>query len=720
MDCRFVIFFFIPVFYIYGMKKLLIIMTILGLGLSSCEESGTDSNLDPTNPFFTEYETPFGVPPFDLIKTEHYMPAFTEGMAQQIAEVDKIVNSRKKPTFDNTIRALDNTGKLLDKVTYVFFGLSSANTNDELQAIQREVSPLLTAHGDQINLNPKLFERVQKIYDKKDKVKLNEEEAFILENMYKGFVRSGNLLPPEDQEKMKALNQEESGLVVKFGQNALAETNAVFTLVDNLADLKGLPQANIDAAAATAKAAGYPGQYMFTAQKPSWIPFLQYAENRELREKVYNGWLMRARRDNEFNNEKILSEIMSIRSQKAKLLGYPTHADLVMESRMAKKAANVIDLLDQVWEPAIAAAIRDRDEMQEMIKAEGKNFQLASYDWWYYTEKLRKAKYDLDDGEVRPYLKLENVIAGSFDVANKLYGITFEPLEDMPKPHPDAFVYEVFDKDGSHLGVLYQDYFPRASKRQGAWCGSYRSHKVENGKEIKPVVTMVCNFTPPGEGLPALLSMDEALTLFHEFGHALDVLFAENTLGTGFRARDFVELPSQIMEHWCAEPEVMKTYALHYESGEPIPDYLIEKMQKSSVFNQGFTSVEFLAACYLDLAYHTLQDGELVDVPTFEKQTLEKMGLIPEIEPRYHSTYFTHITGGYDAGYYSYEWSAVLDHDAFEAFKETSLFDQKTAQSFRENILAKNGMADAMEMFVNFRGREPDITPLMRNRGFLK
>jgi len=695
-------------------------MTILGLGLSSCQEEASDSNLDQSNPFFTEYETPFGVPPFDLIKSEHYMPAFVEGMAQQIIEIDEIVNNTKKPTFKNTVRALDNSGKILDKVSNVFFGLSGANTNDELQAIQREVTPLLTKHGDEINFNEELFARIKEIYDNKDQTKLTEEEAFILENMYKGFVRSGIMLEADSKEKMKALNQRESGLRVQFNQNELAETNSAFTLVDNVNDLAGLPQSNIAAAAATAAAAGHDGQYMFTAQKPSWIPFLQYADNRDLRKEVYSGWLMRARADNEFNNQEILAEIMAIRSEQSKLLGYATHADMVMESRMAKKASKVFDLLDQVWEPAIAAAIRDKDEMQAMIEAEGKDFKLASHDWWYYTEKQRKAKYDLDESEIRPYFKLENVIQGSFDVANKLYGITFEALPDMPKPHPDAFVYEVFDKDGSHLGVLYQDYFPRASKGQGAWCGSYRGHKGAKRKEIHPVVTMVCNFTPPGEGLPALLSMDEALTLFHEFGHALDVLFAENTMGMGYRARDFVELPSQIMEHWCAEPEVMKTYALHYKTGEPIPDKLIEKMQKSSVFNQGFTSVEFLAACYLDLAYHTIDDGRKVNVAEFEKAALDKIGLISEIEPRYHSAYFGHIIGGYDAGYYSYEWSAVLDHDAFEAFKETSLFDQETAKSFRENILAKNGMAESMEMFVKFRGREPDITPLMKNRGFIK
>ncbi|MBT3243380.1 MAG: M3 family metallopeptidase [Bacteroidetes bacterium] len=700
-------------------KKLFIIMTIIGIGMSSCNTEKEPEVLSD-NPFFNEYTTPYGVPPFDLIKAEHYMPAFEKGMEEQKAEVEKIINNTKKPTFKNTIRALDNTGKLLTKVTTVFFGLSGANTNDDLQKIQLEVSPLLAAHGDAINLNPKLFERVKAIYDKKDKLKLTEEEAYILENTYKGFVRSGTLLPPDEQEIMKKLNLEQSVVGVNFGQNVLSETNSFMLVVDNEDDLKGLPESSVVAAAKTASAAGLDGKWAFTAQKPSWIPFLQFAENRKLREDVYAGWLLRCRTDNEYNNEDNLAKIMSLRAQKATLLGYPTHADMVMESRMAKKASNVFDLLDQVWEPALKAAIRDRDEMQTMIDNEGGDFKLAAHDWWYYTEKLRKAKYDLDESELRPYFKLENVRDGAFDVANKLYGITFEELFDMPRPHPDVMVFEVFDTDGKHLGILYQDYYPRQSKRQGAWCGAYRGHKWEKRKEIHPVVTMVCNFTPPSGDSPALISTEEASTLFHEFGHALDVLFAENTLSASYRARDFVELPSQIMEHWAAEPEVMKTYALHYETNEPIPDYLIEKMQKSSVFNQGFTSTEFLAACYLDMAYHTITQAEPVDIPSFEKELLDKIGLIPEIEPRYHSTYFTHIIGGYDAGYYSYEWSAVLDHDAFDAFKETSLFDQETAKSFRDNILAKNGFADPAEMFEKFRGRKPDITALMRNRGFIE
>jgi len=697
------------------LKFFLISMT--AIGLCSCNNE-PKVVLDPDNPFFKKYSTPFEVPPFDKITNAHFLPAFEQGMLEQKKEVEAIVNNRKKPTFENTLRALDKSGEILDKVSTVFGGLSSANTNDALQKIQLEISPKLAAHNDEINLNPKLFARVKAVYDNRDKMNLTEEEAYILENEYKGYVRNGAALPDDKKEILKQMNQELSLLGVKFGQNVLAETNAFQLVVDNLKDLNGLPQPCIDAAAEAAKAAGLEGKWVFTAQKPSWIPFLQYATNRELKKKLYDGWLQRGNRNNERDNKEILAKMMSLRAKKAQLLGYPTHADMVMESRMAKTATNVMDLLDKVWKPALKAATNDRDQIQEMIKRQGGSFMLESSDWWMYTERLRKEKYNLDENELRPYFKLENVQKGAFDVANKLYGITFTEITDIPKPHAEAMAFEVKEADGTHLGVLYQDFHPRASKRQGAWCGGYRGHSVENGVEIRPVVTMVCNFTRPSGDQPALLSLDEASTLFHEFGHALDNLFSKKTLQSVYRARDFVELPSQIMEHWATETEVLKSYALHYQTGEPIPDQLIEKMKQTSMFNQGFTSVEFLSACYLDMAYHMQSDTIPVDVARFEKDLFEKIGLIPEIEPRYHSCYFTHITGGYDAGYYSYEWSAVLDHDAFEAFKEKGIFDKETAQSFRKNILEKNGTADPMEMFVKFRGRQPDILPLMRNRGF--
>ncbi len=688
------------------------------IGLSSCNNEPKTS-LDPGNPFFSKYSTPFEVPPFDKITNAHFVPAFEQGMLEQKKEVEAIVNNRKKPTFENTVRALDQCGQLLTKVSSVFGGLGAANTNDTLQKIQLEMSPKLAAHSDEINLNPKLFERIKSIYESRDKLQLTEEESYILENEYKELVRNGANLSPENKETLKALNQELSLLAVKFGQNVLAETNAFKMVVDNSADLKGLPQSSVDAAAQTAKAAGMEGKWVFTAQKPSWIPFLQYALNRDLKRKLYAGWLERGNQGNDKDNKVILAKIMSVRAKKAQLLGYPTHADMVMESRMARNAGAVMDLLDKVWAPALKAAINDREQIQQMVKREGGKFNIESSDWWMYTEKLRKEKFNLDENELRPYFKLANVQKGAFDVANKLYGITFNEIKDIPKPHADAMAFEVKEADGTHLGVLYQDFHPRASKRQGAWCGGYRSHSVQNGVEIRPVVTMVCNFTRPNGDIPALLSIDEARTLFHEFGHALDNLFSRKTMQSSYRARDFVELPSQIMEHWSIEPSVMKSYAMHYQTGEPIPDQLIEKMEKTSKFNQGFTSVEFLSACYLDMAYHMQKDTVPVDVAVFEKNLLDKIGLIPEIEPRYHSWYFTHITGGYDAGYYSYEWSAVLDNDAFEAFKEKGIFDKATADSFRKNILEKNGTADPLDMFVKFRGRKPDITPLMRNRGFI-
>ena len=700
-------------------KNFLFLTCTLVIYLSSCKNE-PETTLDPSNPFSGKYTTPFEVPPFDKIMNAHFVPAFEQGMLEQKKEVEAIVNNRKKPTFENTIRALDKSGKLLDKVSAVFGGLSSANTNDELQKIQLEMSPKLAAHGDEIDLNPKLFARVKAIYEDRANQKLTGEERYILENSYKEFIRNGANLSPEKKDILKQMNQELSVLAVKFGQNVLAETNSFKLIVDKLSDLKGLSGSALDAAAETAKVAGHEGKWMFTAQKPSWIPFLQYAENRELKKQLYDGWLQRGNHGNDKDNKEILAKIMSIRAKKAQLLGYPTHADMVMESRMAKNATNVMNLLDKVWAPALKAAINDRDQIQQMISRQGGNFKLESSDWWMYTERLRKEKFNLDENELRPYFKLENVRKGAFDVANKLYGITFSEIRDIPKPHAEAMAFEVKEADGTHLGVLYQDFHPRASKRQGAWCGGYRGHSVEDGVEIKPVVTMVCNFTRPNGDQPALLSLDEASTLFHEFGHALDNLFSRKTMQSVYRARDFVELPSQIMEHWATEPQVLKTYALHYKTGEPIPDQLIDKMEKSRMFNQGFTSVEFLSACYLDMAYHMQKDTIPVDVASFEKNLLDKIGLIPEIEPRYHSWYFTHITGGYDAGYYSYEWSAVLDNDAFEAFKENGIFDKSTAESFRKNILEKNGTADPMDMFVKFRGHQPDITPLMRNRGFLK
>jgi peptidyl-dipeptidase Dcp len=595
--------------------------------------------------------------------------------------------------------------------------LSSANTNDEIKAIQKEMAPRLAAHNDEINLNKKLFERVKAIYEQKDQLNLNDEQMYLLENLYKGYVRNGANLNEEDQAKLKDINQRLSTLRVQFGQNVLNETNEFKLVIENEEDLVGLPESSIVSAAEAAKAAEMEGKWVFTTQKPSMIPFLQFSEMRDLREKIYRAYTKRGDNDNEWDNKRVLSDIIKLRVEKAKLLGYETYAHYILESRMAKTPDRVYDLLNRLWDASLPIAKREVKEMQAIIDKEGGDFKLDSWDWWYYAEKLRKEKYELDDTELRPYFKIDNVRDGAFWVANQLYGLTFEQLKDMPLPHPDAQVFEVKEADGSHCGILYMDFHPRESKRVGAWCGTYRSQSRKYGKEIDPVVNLVCNFSKPTGDKPALISLEEVETLFHEFGHALDNLHSNVTYGITFRSSDFSELPSQIMEHWALEPTVLKHYARHYETGEPIPDNLIEKIVKSGLFNQGFITVEYLAACLLDMKFHTFTEPQDLDMNAFEKSYFDEIGLIPEIVSRYRPTYFNHIMGGYAAGYYGYIWSGVLDCDAFEAFKETSLFDQKTAAAFKKHVLEKNGTADYMTMYVNFRGREPKIEPLLKKRG---
>lgn len=669
------------------------------------------------NPFYAEWKTPFGVPPFDQIRNEHYLPAIDSGIALARLQIAEITANAEAPTFANTVAQYDRAGELMSKVAYVFYSQTSANTNDTLEALQMEIAPKMSAFSDEVLLNAELFSRIRTVWENRAAEELNDEELFLLENMYKSFVRNGALLGPEDQEILKKLNQELSLLTVKFSQNVLEETNSFRLVIDDEADLKGLPESVIAGAADEAKSAGMEGKWVFTTRKPSMIPFLQYADNRDMRKKLYDAYLNRGNNGNENDNNKILADIVRIRAERAKLLGYRTHADIVLETRMAKTPENVLNLLNNLLERSLRVAKRERDEMQKIADAAGGNFKLEPHDWWYYAEKLRKARYDLDENELRPYFRLDNVRDGAFAVANKLYGITFSPIDKIPLPHPDAQAFEVKEADGSHIGVLYMDFYPRESKRQGAWCGGYRDHKIVDGREITPVVTIVGNFTPPSGGRPALLSMDDVLTLFHEFGHGLQALFAENTYSSTTVAWDIVELPSQIMEHWATKPEVLAMYAKHYETGEVIPEALVEKIRNASYFNTGFDNVEIMAASLLDMAYYSLEAPVQVDPQQFEKETMKKIGLIPEIEPRYRSTYFLHMIDGYDAGYYVYTWAAVLDHDAFEAFNENGLFDQATATSFRKNVLEKMGIMDAEKMYLNFRGREPEIEPLLRNRG---
>jgi peptidyl-dipeptidase Dcp len=690
-------------------------MGLSGLVFNSCNNQ---PEVDKTNPFFSEFNTPFEVPPFEKIMAKHYLPAFEKGMSDGREDIKAIVKNNQEPTFENTVETLDRSGDLLTRVSSVFFAQTAANTNDSLQKIEVEISPKLAGYRDEINMNPELFKKVKHVYDNRSKFNLNQEQSFLLENLYKGFVRNGANLNKPDQDTLKKINQKLSVLTVQFDQNVLAETNNYKLVVDE-EGIAGLTESQINSAAEVAKAANQEGKWAFTTQRPSIFPFLQNSPNRELRHQIFNAYINRGNNGNEFDNNKVLADIVRLRAQRARLLGYKTHADYVLEPVMAKKPENVLSLLNNLWTKAIPVAKKEVGEMQKIIDKEGGNFSLEPSDWWYYAEKLRKLKYDLDDSELRPYFKLENVRDGVFTCATRLFGITFSPIPNCPLPHPEAEAFEVKDSTGSHIGVLYMDFHPRASKEQGAWQESYRNHHLLDGRVITPVVTTVFNFTRPAGEMPALLNMDEVSTLFHEFGHALDALFNQNAYNRTFVARDFVELPSQLMEHWATEPEVLNMYARHYKTGESIPPSLIQKIKNSGYFNQGFDNVEILAASLLDMAYHTLEAPAVVKIQSFEKEFFNKIGLIPEIISRYRSTYFIHITGGYDSGYYSYTWSAVLDNDAFEAFKEKGIFNRSVASSYRKNILEKNGTMDAMQMYFNFRGHEPQIEPLLRNRGLI-
>ena len=694
------------------MKKIFLSILVLGIFMVSCSKK-------ETNPLLSEWDTPYGVPPFEQVEIEHFAPAFEKAMKEHKDEMEAIITNSEEPTYENTVEAAYYAGELLSKVSTVFGTFNSVNISDEIQQLAQEIYPKISAHYDEINLDPRYFERFKTVYDNKEKFDLNDEQLFLLEGDYKGFVQSGAALPEDKKEELKKINQELSGLTLNYSQNILAEVNRFKLVIDNQEDLAGLPQASIDAAAETAAKDSLEGKWVFTIQKPSMIPFLQYADNRELRKEIYDAYVNQGNHDDEYDNKENLARILNLRVKRAELLGYEDHASIRTENRMAQNPENVFGLLNQLWDGILPKVKQERAALQAMIDKEGGDFKLAPHDWFYYTEKLRKEKYDLDESEVRPYFELENVRQGIFDVANKLYGITFTPIEGIPVPHPETTVYEVKEADGSHLALFFMDMHPRASKRGGAWCGGFRDHYyTKDGEEIKPLVTNVTNFTRPSGDSPALLSVDEVETMFHEFGHALDGLFSETSYTTSNIAWDFVELPSQIMEHWAFEKDVLKMYAKHYKTGEIIPDELIEKLHASANFNQGFALTEVLAASLLDMRFHTMteEDPEL-NVMEFEKEYLNSIGLIPEIYSRYRSTYFNHIMGGYDAGYYSYTWASVLDNDAFEAFKETSLFDQETAQSFRENVLAKNGIKDAMEMYVAFRGREPKIEALLNNLG---
>jgi len=694
-------------------KKFTFMLFAAGLLLASC----TQKSVNMENPLLGEFKTPYGVQPFDLIKTEHFVPAYLEAIKQNTEEIAAIVNNTDAPTFENTVEALEYSGKLLIRIEATFNNLNASLTGDEMQKVAQEVAPLLSKHRDDIALNAELFKRVKAVYEQKEQLALTPEQARLLEVTYKNFERGGANLDAGKQDKLRKINEELAMLNLKFGENVLAETNNFKLIIDNEADLAGLPESVKQAAADAAKADSLEGKWLFTTQKPSMLPFLTYADNRELRQKLHTAYIMRGDNNNEYDNKKVLSRIAVLSAEKAHLFGFKNYAEYVLDVNMAKNPETVFAFLNKVWDAALPIAKNEAAELQKMIDKEGGNFKLAHWDWWYYAEKLRKEKYDLDEEMLRPYFEKNNVRDGAFAVATKLWGIKFVERTDIPKYHPDVEVFEVQNPDGTFLGILYMDWYPRASKVSGAWMDEYR----RQSEGVDPIITTNFNFTAPSGDKPALFSFEEVSTTFHEFGHALHGLLSNckyHSLAATNVARDFVELPSQIMENWASEPEVLKMYAKHYQTGEVIPQELIDKISNSGLFNKGFTVLEYTSAALLDMYWYTLNDTIEQDATQFENDIMKKMGMIPEIVVRYRSPYFGHIFGGgYSSGYYSYQWAQVLDADAFSVFQEKGLFDQETAKSLRDNILSRGNTEPAMDLYKKYRGMEPQLDAFLKRNG---
>lgn len=694
--------------------KNLIFAAAMSCMVCACGQQAADTG----NPFLSEFETPYGTPDFDRIKVEHYEPAFLKGIEQQNEEIKAIVENPEEPSFENTIVALDNSGEILARVSGVFFALTEADTNDEMMALEAKIAPMLSEHSDNIFLNQDLYKRVAAVHAQEEagKIQLTTEQHYLLDKYYKEFVRSGAGLDAQKQERLREINKQLSTLTIEFGNHVLADNNDYLLVVDKKEDLAGLPDAVIAGAAQEAKAHGKDGKWVFTLQESSRTPLLQYAQNRELRKNIYQAYTSLGNRGNANDNKEVLKKVLALRLEKAQLMGFNNFAEYQLADNMAKNPKNALDLLYGLWEYSIKNAKAEAAELQKIMDREGKGEKLKAWDWWYYAEKLRQEKYDLNEDAIKPYFSQEDVHNGLCTVVNKLYGITLTPCDSISVYNKDVKTYIVKDADGLLLGVFYSDYMPRASKRSGAWMSNFR----EQQEGVRPLIYNVASFTKPAGDLPSLLTIDEARTMYHEFGHALHGLLTQckykGVSGTSV-AQDFVELPSQIMEHWAVEPEVLKMYAKHYQTREVIPDSLIAKIENQALFNQGFMTTELLAAAILDMEMHCLTTMEGFDVLQFEKQLMDKLGLIPQIAPRYRSTYFNHIMGGYAAGYYSYIWAERLDTDAFEAFKEHGLFDQTTATSFRKNILEKGGSDDPMKLYVTFRGAEPSLDALLKTRG---
>ena len=659
--------------------------------LAACNDKKTMDN-----PFFNAWNTPYDIPDFGRIKTEHYLPAFQEGMERQKAEIEAIVNNQDEPTFENTVLAFEYSGELLGEVSRVFFNLSECENSPEMEAIAEEVTPLLSAHEDDIALNAALFKRIKTVYDQREKLALDKEELRLIEEQYKGFVRGGANVPEEKQTRFRELNEQIASLTLRFAQNVLKATNAY---------QKVLPDGDT-----------------VTLDMPTWEPFMQTCSDRQLREEVWHAFTDRCK-EGEFDNTKIIDTLVNLRLERANILGFPTHADWVLDDCLAKTPENVFTCLLEIWKPAIKVAKQERDLYQKMLEKDEPGATLQPWDWRYYAEKYRVEKYALDDAVVRPYFALDSVRGGAFMVANRLYGLNFVERTDLPTYNKEARCFEVKDGD-STIGILYMDFHPRASKRSGAWMTEFRGqHRDLDGKNVIPIIQVVCNFTKPTADKPSLLNFDESETLFHEFGHALHGLLSNCTYpslaGTNV-PRDFVELPSQVMENWCRHPQVMKMYAKNYETGETIPDKLIKKIAAAQTYGQGFMTTELLAASLLDMKYYTITEPQHIDPLTFEEEMMDSIGLIPEIISRYRSPYFQHIfTTGYDAGYYSYTWTAILDADAFSAFSESGdLFNPELARRFR-HLLESGNTVEPMELYREFRGKDPSSKPLLKRKGII-
>ena len=713
------------------MKSNIALTAALCLAVAACSEApapdaevATPEAVAAANPILEDWDTPFGVPPFDRIESEHYLPAFRASMETHNAEIDAIIANPDAPTFDNTIEALELSGSKLSRVARIFFAVDGANSDDVTKETAKTIAPELSAHNDNISLNKELFERVLAVYEQRDGLDLSAEQAHLLNETHKQFVRSGANLEDAAQEKLREINSELAELSQQFSENLLDETNNFELLVTDRADLGDIPASLVALAAEEAKRRGHECDecWVFTLHRPSINPFLQYSPNREMRKTLFDGYAMRGDNDNEQDNKAIISRMVSLRAERSALMGYDNHASFILSDNMAENPDNVYKLLDQVWKPALARSKEERADMQAMMTADGIDDRLRGWDWRYYTEKVRKAKYDLDDDALRPYFEVNAVRDGVFSLATALWGLEFEQRDDLPTWHPDQQVFEVKEADGSHLAILYLDYFARESKRGGAWMNALRAQSNVDGF-VTPIITNNFNFPAPTEGSPSLLSLTNAETFFHEFGHALHGMFSDvryTSLSGTSTPRDFVEFPSQIMENWMRTPQVLGMFAKHYETGEPIPQEVVEKINASAKFNQGFATVEYMAAAYLDMAYHVVDSTEAVEPRGFEDAAMADIGLIEEILPRYRSGYFGHIFSsptGYSAGYYSYMWSNILDADAFMAFQETDILDKETAARYREEILSKGGTRPGMELYRNFRGRDPEIEPLLKARG---